>query len=878
MGRFHEGVVPRPLLGLLVALFLVNAALSVVGNLRLYRSSGQAGFLSAGSGSVARVGQVRHDSPAAALRTGEEILALDGRGVRGADDVWAFFVGRPPGPYRITVVREGRPLDLALMTEPYGWGWSAITTLSKVAVQLLFALSGLVLFLLRPEGKAGLLLSLVFILFVPGDLRNIVPAALPPLERAVTLLSDFLSFLFWPVLLHFLLIFPEPSPVVRRRPWLERAIYWPTLAVMLVAAPVSWLFFTDPDRAWAIARGEKWFSGLAGGLWLGSTLFGLLALVTSYRQASLPSRRRLRVAVVGTVAGFLPLLALISAGSFFDLSRVPLWLLRGLGLLATLALALVPLSFGYAILRHQVIPLRAMLRRGLRYLLVSRGVVLLEALAVVGLVAFVLTGRRGTLVDALGPRADIVIALAVGGLGFVALHRVNRRLRTAIDRRFFREAYDARQLLTGLSEAVREVPNADALVDLVAGRVNAALRPESVRLFLRDEDGERFPLAHPRPSEGGEPAPPRLVDRLAGVDQAVTLEGDEPDLAGMARSAGTSAGPILCLAMRGKRELMGILALGPRLSEVPYSREDRQLLYSVASQAGLSLENSVLIRRVAEQERVAHELEIAAQVQRRLFPDRAPRCRTLDLAGLCVPAGDVGGDYYDFLELGEGRVGFAVADVAGKGLPAALLMSMVQASLRSQAGAGRPIVGLCASMNELLYRSTAPNAYATFFYGVFEEDSRRLAYVNAGHNPPLVVRAPIVPRAKEGPRLAGAVTADLTGAALITTTVAAAAEREAVQRLTATGLVLGALADSPYVEEILVLEPGDVVVAYTDGVSEAFSPRGEEFGEERLAAVVAEGRDLSAAGLVEHVARAVESWRGQAPAHDDFTLVVARIL
>jgi sigma-B regulation protein RsbU (phosphoserine phosphatase) len=179
-------------------------------------------------------------------------------------------------------------------------------------------------------------------------------------------------------------------------------------------------------------------------------------------------------------------------------------------------------------------------------------------------------------------------------------------------------------------------------------------------------------------------------------------------------------------------------------------------------------------------------------------------------------------------------------------------------------------------MNELLYRSTAPNAYATFFYGVFDEGSRRLAYVNAGHNPPLVVRATEREWSSPGGRRTPA--SDLGPAGLVAATSATEAERDAVTRLTSTGLVLGALADSPYVEEALSLAPGDVVVAYTDGVSEAFSPRGEEFGEERLAAVVAEGRDLSAAELVERVAGAVESWRGKAPAHDDFTLVVARVL
>ena len=459
MPRTHESAVPRPLLILLFALLLANAGLSAWGNVRLYRTSGNPGFVPTGKRNVVTVGQVRPLGPGGELRVGDEILALDGSGVRGQEDLWSFFIHRPSGPYRITIRRDGVPLNLTLVAPPYEWGWSVSLGLSRIAVHLLFALSGLAVFLLRPEGKSGLLLSLAFVLFVPGDTLSLAPERIGPVARALAILSDNLSFLFWPVLLHFLLVFPEPSPVVRRWPWIERVLYLPTLAIMLASLPISLLVFVDRNLMWGAFRSAEWFSWLAGALWIPSTVFGLAVLVTSYRQATVVSRRKLRVAVIGTLAGLLPLLILLVTNAFFDTRQMPIWAIRALALAATVSLPLVPLSFAYAIFRHQVIPLRMIVRRGLRYLLVSRGVVVFETLVVVGITAFSLTGWRGQLVDAISPRADIVVALAVGGLGMLALHRINRGLRAAIDRQFFREAFDARRLLTSLSEAVREVPS-----------------------------------------------------------------------------------------------------------------------------------------------------------------------------------------------------------------------------------------------------------------------------------------------------------------------------------------------------------------------------------------------------------------------------------
>jgi len=295
------------------------------------------------------------------------------------------------------------------------------------------------------------------------------------------------------------------------------------------------------------------------------------------------------------------------------------------------------------------------------------------------------------------------------------------------------------------------------------------------------------------------------------------------------------------------------------------------------------VENSRLVRRMAEEERLRREVEIASTVQRRLFPERPPELRGLDLAGLCQPAQGVGGDYYDFLTLGPGRLGIAVADVAGKGLSAALLMSIVQASLRSQAGSGDgSLTDLVASMNRLLYRSTERNAFATFFYALFDEQTRRLRYVNAGHNPPMLIRGRAGATAGFRPAAANARLGGYAGAATRRFGAEAAVafapeEPPGPVLLRAGGLVIGAVDSSRYEEETLQLDPGDVLVAYTDGVTEAFNVAWEEFGEERLQDAVTEALHLPAQELAEAVLGRVHQWRGDAPQHDDITLVVAKV-
>jgi serine phosphatase RsbU (regulator of sigma subunit) len=292
--------------------------------------------------------------------------------------------------------------------------------------------------------------------------------------------------------------------------------------------------------------------------------------------------------------------------------------------------------------------------------------------------------------------------------------------------------------------------------------------------------------------------------------------------------------------------LSGILVLGERLSEEPYAREDRRLLASVASQAGIALDSIRLAEQIAERleaERSAlHEMDLAKQVQVRLLAQEPPILDTATCAGRCVQARAVGGDYYDFIDLGVHRVALALADISGKGFPAALLMASLQASLRSLLAADRlDLPEQLASVNRLLHRSSEANRFATLFLGIYDDAARSLRYVNCGHNPPILLRS-------DG----------------------------RVERLSPTATALGLFAEWTSETADVRFGSDDLLVIFSDGVSEAWSDDGEEFGEERLIGTLLATRDLPVSALVDHVLEVVSRFSGTEQ-EDDQTLVIARV-
>jgi sigma-B regulation protein RsbU (phosphoserine phosphatase) len=296
------------------------------------------------------------------------------------------------------------------------------------------------------------------------------------------------------------------------------------------------------------------------------------------------------------------------------------------------------------------------------------------------------------------------------------------------------------------------------------------------------------------------------------------------------------------------------IAKGDFSWRIPVKGEDQlaELGHSFNSMT-TQIENLVVIAK--EKERLQSEVAIASEVQNQLFPRSAPHMRTIELVGICEAARMVSGDYYDYLALPDGNLAVAIGDVAGKGISAALLMASIQSIMRTQLAQGlsRSVsVGnvqtatrvstssMVAQLNRQLYASTAPEKYATFFFGVYEEQSRVLTYTNAGHLPPLLLRA------------------------------------GETKLLDVTGTVVGLFPAMRYEEQTVNIEPGDVVVAYTDGITEPENAYGEEFGVDRLAETALRYRNSEPREIVAKIMEAVVSWSNAPELPDDMTVVIAR--
>jgi sigma-B regulation protein RsbU (phosphoserine phosphatase) len=881
------------------------ALLLMYGGVRSYRSlallgmDSEPGWVARQVGSQVRVGQIGSYEAASLLRADDEVLAVDGQPIKSASDVTNVFqqieVDRP---YTVVIRRSGSPLEVRLISQAIPLFTWVVNGAARLVIPNIFLLTGLIVFMLKPDDKQALLLALMFGMFT-GALSATDPsyAGESSVVAGIMLSVQLASLFLFPVFFHFFQIFPEPSPLIRRMPRLEAYLYLPLLLTIFpYFGLINILSAFAPDHAPGFR--SKSFASISAVVAIAYIIGGLVSLFINYGEAGRVSKRKMRVVVAGSIAGFLPIFVTVGLFILFDLRRTSPGLGRGLIITALFAFPMFPLSFAYAIVRHQVIPVRLILRRSVRYLLVSRGFIIIQALVVFALLSFLLTGSRLAAIDRLGDRADIIVTMAATALAIAGLTFLNQRVMPLIDRKFFRESYDAQQVLSELGIEMRKVSTVEQLLERVVAKIQDALHVENVAIFLRDQDSGDYTCAISSQLNAEGVSTSRrnrtltlspdgaLVQRMSRFTQPLPVDFDKynpwtqnllstelamNDAREHENATLRRARSALLLPVTTKDQLLGIVSLGPRLGDLPFSRDDRHLLMAVALQMAFAIQNAELVQEIALEERLRHELAIATTVQQRLFPESPPEMASLELSGVCYPARGVGGDYYDFIALGPGKIGIAVADVAGKGISAALLMCSVQASLRSQAQTvNGNLTKLVSSMNKLLHVSTDAASYATFFYAQFDERTGLLTYVNAGHNPPMVLRCAKTAKA-QGVGAGGY-------EALIPDERAGDGEgRPEVTLLTKGGPIIGAFDDCVYEQETIQMQSGDLLVAYTDGVTEARDAYDTEFGEASLRRIIDSCAHVPAQELSERIVQSVRDWCGDVPPHDDLTLVVMKV-
>ena len=632
----------------------------------------------------------------------------------------------------------------------------ATELLVQSSLPLAFAAVGLIILLLRPEDRNVWLLASFFagIIAVSG-----FPSGFETVPDTLRPWMEVYKGFFWGMIgasFYFLCaVFPARSPLDRRLPWLK----W--VGVVLGLGLVGEMQYPDVGpivRTYSRILPRNVNMPVTFGIGLTFLVFGLVSLAANFFFAREPeSRRKIRVIFWGTVVGFGPSLIRAAAQRYTSFHS-PAWL----EILLNATLLLVPASFAYAVFKQRVLDIPVLLQRSARYVLVQRGFLLLLCFFSVGLtLVFATSVAHLPLAVDMGQSANTALGALFGTALLWGGSQVHTRVSRRIDSAFFRNAYDARVILENLAATSRTAANRDVLASLLLNQLNAALQPASLVVYLATTDDELGAAAGVVPS------------------QLQTISCSSPLLVELARQgepwelppAGLDADPrtaVLaqlhsgCLVPVPGRDgqLVGLLALGPRLSEEPYSGEDKRLLASVASQVGMALENFRLAENIAEkletERRAAREMEIARDVQTRLLPQARAGAADARMRGSMSPGP---ARRWRLLRLprigpGPGRAGAGRClrqrrprrAVDGQSAGPFAQSQWTHARRNGADDAARSRQNPAAGEPDCV-KSTAAQHYATLFFGLYDDRPRCLNYVNCGHNPPMLLRR----RRRRGP-------------------------------------------------------------------------------------------------------------------------------
>ena len=599
------------------------------------------------------------------------------------------------------------------------------------------------------------------------------------------------------------------------------------------------LIFLPP----AFFYGYTIYRGLGVGIGMGPQIamllffgMGYFELIRSYRNARSNLERRQTQLVLW---GSLPGLIFHSAFNFVAVVHMELFQEMGFGLrmliqnVDFLLLLLIPVTLGLAIRRYRLLELKTRIRRGARFMLIN---VLL--LSIMGLLMYAFGRVLLNYLDVSSQTPTLILGLALA-TGFVPAHR---RLRHYIEQRLYPEQQRLGSLLRNmlrsemeggprefwkhLSKVFEEGLGVDHVYPLLlhseSGRLMLFGEEQNITPFTRDEGAVRS-LLH--------------GDHPILVDEA--LASGRIDLSRREKEWLRSRRISLLMPLQASHGVVGVLALPEKVTGEDFSSREMELLDSVTDGIALAAENSRLFLESVERHRLAEQVDIARRIQHGLLPGKLPKTPGLDLAHRMRFCLEVAGDYFDVVPMPDGSTVVAVGDVAGKGVGPALLMANLQASLRTALEVELPLEVVVAKINRLVYRNTDPEMFITFFTGRFYPSEGRFSYVNAGHNPPLLIRSDC-----------------------------------SVIRLSEGGLLLGFSEEAAYTSGSVTLGSGEKIIMYTDGVTEAMDDQEIELGEEEIVRVAEQCNAQSSSEIADRLERLVLSHHGSEDLYDDMTLLV----
>jgi sigma-B regulation protein RsbU (phosphoserine phosphatase) len=791
---------------------------------------------------------IRQDTPTSDLRPRDRVVGIARHIVRTPQEAASILRAQQIGStVTYLVERTSGSAQIEVPMIPF----RAVdrTYIYNILVALAFLLIGFAVYLKSQNDEPSRLFFLLCLLFTVffttiqsrtnyfwSDLLN---------QNVGAFARFFLPALF----LHFFLVFPEKKPTMTRYPFLGPLLY--LVPVMFYVAFTKDQFFGERGASISLT---DW---LVLGLYF---TIGLAALLHSYFNYNNPlQKERVRILTFGTLTAVVPFLA-------FKIGLEELITNRELHLIGLLPMLAIPVSFGYCIARYRIMQVEVLLKSSLRYSLLT-GLILLAYL-------FLVLGLGGLVLELAGPTTQIVSVGATLGIALV-LWPMRSRVQGLVDRRFFRARDD---LGTALQEFSKEIPRLiqrDALLDRVGSRLCHILELPYLGVYLRGsrggvvawrKAGQIRPAGEPiaPPSQRGQPPLPEEIHLSAIIkiierrnepfwidlsrtgrtiaQRAITREQAELALRHEEQEHLARHGIALLVPLATQGRLIGLFALPDKPTGESYRLQELELLTIVAGQMALQIENSRLYEEEVAKQKLEEEMAMARTIQSRLLPNTLPSVPGIQLDAVNISSRQVSGDYYDVIVKEDGCLGLVISDVSGKGMPASLLASSLQAALRAQCDTGASPSTILARVNRQLHASTDPQHFATLFLGIFDPRQRTLAYSSGGHNSPILLR-----------------------------------RNGRIELLEKGGLPLGAFDFGQYEEETIVLEPGDLLCMYTDGLTESKNLDDEEFGTARVEQLLLQHREMPVGHLIGRLHEEVMAFSGHEEADDDITMVLMRV-
>ncbi|MBU0740875.1 SpoIIE family protein phosphatase [bacterium] len=773
-------------------------------------------------------------SPAAraGLEPGDRLLAIDGAPVATMVDYFVAIAGHYDLETQTYLLQRGDGFFTAPVTPGRPSRARIIWNYGMSLAGLAFLLMGWLILARRYDMVAryffGVCATFAFFLMDVPDWPSYTYMILKETAR------DLAHLLLPAVFLRFFLYFPDRPHLTPRNLMRHRLLMLPAAPLFLLSIYAQSARL-DPTSSLLVALVQQ----LSAVYFLVYMLAGLVVFARKvFRRGRPVEHTKLRLVLVGLLAGFGPFLAGIILFSASPPSAIAHseWL--------GFSLVLVPLSFGLAILRYGALDLEYVVRHSLIYGILTILVVAFYAL-VVGVLGHTLTAYFHS--------SDLpIVLLAVMGPA-LALNPLRRLLHRWLDRTFYPAREATREALQRLSHELSDLSEGATAPDTMLRQLHALYRPTCIALYLEQDDHQILRGLH---SEDGRPKPsvaklspdgtlcrvlmtahrPIYAEELDGLDTMPATDDDTRSLLAELRVQ------LFVPLITGNR-LRGLLAFGAKTDGSLYSQADVSNLHTFSVQAAALVEIGRLYQERLERKRLETEMSVAQRIQTNLVPSEPLYLPGSEVLGRMDSCREVGGDYFDYFRMDPRTVGFAIADVAGKGVPAALVMTTLRVAFRTAAVRQAEPEDVLGSLNQAICSLGPAAQLVSFFYGIYTAADGRLLYANAGMNPPLLFR---------------------TG-------------RDYVERLKKGGTMLGVDRSQRFARGTLELAQGDLLLLYTDGLVEQPDETGSEFyGEERLIEDARIHRDLELTALIDRIFANVDAYGGPEQS-DDRTLILMRI-